>query len=490
MIFKQRHIIYCLLLLFTLNLGCATIFKLKRRPVDELTFQLDSLLSIAGDNAVWSVLVKKLPVGEIVYQRNPYYSLIPASNCKLFTTASALHYLGGDFSITTTVLTDGVVDSNSVLQGSLYIVGGGDPTFSQRFLEYDPLSIFDDWADSLSAMGICEISGDLIGVDTLFSGSLLESSWEWGDLSYHYAVPTSALTFNDNCLQVNIFQDVNLGSIFTEWYPSLTDISVIHNLNVSPALDKNNIAWDWLTSDCELLLYGFLTPRAWEECLIPLENPSLYFMRCFKEAMAAKGISIRGEIELYNPMLEDSTRQEDYTAFIFHHSPPLADIVKVTNTNSVNLYAEQILRISGSAVYGEGSAECGLRAIDSMLIEASIDPASVHLVDGSGLSRHNWVSAEAFCRLLEYCGQSDFADYFLNSLSAYGEGTLNHRIPQNSDLFVLAKTGSMTGVRAFSGYMYFRQEEYIFSFICNNYTCPSSLIEQLIDRSLDLIYRR
>ena len=471
-------------------IGCSALFKFKPGAKEELHLRIDEILSAAGENAVLSVEVIEYPSGEVVYQRNSAYSLIPASNTKLFTTAAALKFLGAEYQISTRIMTDGDVDSSGVLRGDLYLIGGGDPAISRRFTEDDPLCIFREWAAEIADWGVIQINGDIIAVDTLFAPSALESSWEWGDLFHSYAAPASALTFNDNCIDLELYTGEDAGAISCEWYPPLEDFTVTLGLEIAADQEEADCSWRWAVPDYELILTGVVKPNEYKSMKIPVKNPPLYFIRAFNSVLEEEeGISVYGEPKLIG-FDESSVPAESLELIIEHRSPPLTEIIEVINTESVNLYAELVLRTLGSEVYNQGSPQAGLMAIDSMLFEAMIEPGGTHLVDGSGLSRHNWLSAGTIVDLLEYCRISNFGEEFLNSLPQYGEGTLKRRKLETPEFEIRAKTGSMSGVRAFSGYLYNEKGGYIFSFLCNNYMCSPVIVERAMDEALRQIRRR
>ena len=487
--FRGTYTLCLVLVLMAVIIGCSALFKFKPGAAEELRRSLDEILSSAGENAVWSVEVIEYPTGEVIYRRNPAYSLIPASNAKLFTTAAALKFLGGEHRISTLIMIDGDVDSSGILCGNIYIAGGGDPGISRMFTEEDPLNVFREWAAQIAGLGIVQINGDIIAVDTLFAPSALESSWEWGDLFYSYAAPASVLTFNDNCIDLEIYSGEDAGALSCEWYPPLEDFTVTSGLEIIADSAETDYSWRWEVPDCELVLTGVVEPNKCESIRIPVKNPPLYFLRAFECVLEEEGITVYGEPKLFG-FDGTSVPADSLNLLIEHRSPPLSEIVKIINTESVNLYAEQILRALGSEVYGQGSPQAGLKAVDSLMFEAMIEPAGAHLVDGSGLSRHNWLSAGTIVDLLEYCRNSDFGEEFVNSLPQYGEGTLKRRKPAEPGCVIRAKTGSMSGVRAFSGYLCWGEEEYIFSFICNNYVCSSVIVEGAMDEALAQICRR
>jgi D-alanyl-D-alanine carboxypeptidase/D-alanyl-D-alanine-endopeptidase (penicillin-binding protein 4) len=396
---------------------------------------IDSLISSISESALWSINIENLNTGESVFKLNSEKSLIPASGAKLFTSASALRFLGGDYRFETKLLTDGEIDNDSVMQGNLYIVGGGDPTFNRDFPPEDSSAktVFEHWANTLKTLGVRTIAGDAICVDTFFVTPKLEPTWEYGDLKERFTALPGALSFNMNYIESG---------------------------SISP---EDSLRFRW--------------------------NPTLFFAYSLQKEYPQNGIKILGQVRPFNP-ISDTMKVDDLDTLLLDYSPPLREIVKKININSINFYAEQVMRALGRHLYGEGSIEAGLKAVDSLLSETGIDSNLVRLVDGCGLSRHNWVSAGAITELLKYCRRADFAEDFCNSLAQYGQGTLRNRKPLNDNLQVFAKTGSMEGVRSFSGYLLIDDAGYVFSIICNNYICSWREVERAMDQMLVFISER
>lgn len=470
--------------------GCQRIFQSGEVPRDDFCDRIEKHLQPVGQNAVWSIQIREFPGGEVIYQRNPSNCLLPASNAKLFTTAAALKFLGPDYRFTTLLLSDGEADSTGILYGDLYVVGGGDPAFSGMFHDGNPSIVFSRWAEILHDLGIEGTAGNIVGVDTFFTSPSRESSWEWGDLRFAFAASSSALCFNDNCLDLHLFSPGSGEKIVPDWNPPIDDLTVINKLEIAPQGESGKIYWDWIYPDSVLSLSGSITPADSEKIRIPVQNPPRYFLKSIKAVFEGEGLSLDGELMLMN----HSSSGEDSVSLdtlIVHHSPPLSEIVKAINTESVNLYAEQLLRTMGRELYHDGSPETGIDAIYALLDSALINPECVHLVDGSGLSRHNWVSADAVVDLLEYCLTADFADIFITSLARYGEGTLEERSYRGEKHFnISSKTGSMSGVRAHSGYIIADGNEYIFALICNNYSCSGGVVEDAFDNVIAEICRK
>ena len=474
--------------LIVLSAGCGNFFRSKEEIRQRSLSQIiDGIVDGSGKNAVWSIAVKEIDSGEYKYLKDPAKNLVPASNVKLFTTASGMNFLGPEFRFRTIIMADSLPDSNGIIPGNLYIVGGGDPTFSAEFQDGEPANVFSAWNAELREKGIFGISGFLIGVDTLFhKRSLKESSWEWGDLRYYYAAPCGALSYNDNCLNIEINAPLDSGPPLISWNPPLTELVVRQSISISSGISKPEIDADWLFPDSVLVLTGTFPPGGFAEYDIPVENPAKLFMQTLQLTLEYEGFRNEGYL-LFDEM--DFTGDSVATAdtLLVHQSPPLSEIIEVINKESVNLYAEQLLRILGRELYGNGSPKSGLMAVDSLLKSASMNSKGAHFVDGSGLSRHNWVSALVITDLLEYCFKADFSEDYINSLPAYGEGTLKNKHNPAGECRILAKTGSMSGVRARSGYIFFDDKRYVFSILCNNYNCSSAEIEIALDRIIEAV---
>src|SRR5215471_10359769 len=150
-----------------------------------------------------SIEIADVETGEPVFQRNPDSPETIASLTKLFSTASALHFLGADYKFKTTFWRRGDV-KDGVLEGSLLVVGGGDPNISGRFYNDDFNAVFDKWAQGLVQAGIRQVVGDLVLNTSFFDNVARHPDWPEGQEAKWYQAPVSALSFNDNVVLVSI----------------------------------------------------------------------------------------------------------------------------------------------------------------------------------------------------------------------------------------------------------------------------------------------
>ena len=429
--------------------------------VSELREAIDAVIADANmPNAWWTVNVKEVDSGNALYQKDTGRSFIPASNTKLYTTSAALDLLGPDFRYETSVWTDGAIE-NGTLKGNLIIKGSGDPVIGGRFNDGDITRQFRDWADSLKAKGITNIHGSIIGDDNAFDDQALGYGWQWDDLDFWYAAETSALSFNDNCVDFQLIAQAENMPAEMKWEPMMTTFVTATNQTRSVAAEAGITEGYRRLSDSNDFILSSLVPvgRTDFESLT-VKNPTLYFVHVLREVLLKEGISIQG----LAVDIDDLPVQPSYDdGFLFStFSPPFSDIVRVLNKNSQNLYAEQLLKTIAKeapvAGHTPGSASMGVARAKKMFGIAGIDTLRIQLVDGSGLARQNLVTSDMTMNLLLYMAHHpDLAvtRAFMESLPIGGvDGTLSSRMKGTAaENNVRAKTGTVGNASALSGYV-------------------------------------
>ena len=183
----------------------------------------------------------------------------------------------------------------------------------------------------------------------------------------------------------------------------------------------------------------------------------------------------------------------EMTLLAEHLSPPMREVVALINKPSDNLITEITLKTLGREIRGEGTTAAGVQVLREFLQSAGLEMGAVHIVDGSGLSRINGVSAENFVRLLEYMHRSPHAEAFRDSLPVYGvDGTLRNRLrgtPVQGNGY--AKTGSLNRVSSLSGYLRTKSGRWLaFSIIMNAYNAAGSDARALQDKLVQILWER
>jgi D-alanyl-D-alanine carboxypeptidase/D-alanyl-D-alanine-endopeptidase (penicillin-binding protein 4) len=492
-IFKfLRYISICSLLFlisFT-NIGCSRSGAVKQTAGQNSNLQIlqDKISYIISDpnlfNAQIGLYIESIDNGETIFANNEHKLFISASNMKIFTTASALLRFGPGFIYKTKIYSEKSI-KNGVLEGNLVVRGSGDPTIAPRFSNGDSRTFFRTWADSLRANGITRIEGDIIGDESYFMTDPLGYGWQWDDEPFWYSAQISALTFNDNCVDITVVASDKIGEAPAVYLSPPTTYVSIENKAVTTMPDSVRTLYltrPRLENTIQIRNSIPVNKPRYTESL-SVEDPARFFIHVLREVLIEKGIQVNGDIKIVkNP---DQIDYSDYSLVFTHQSPPLSEIVKVVNKRSQNLYAEQIL-ITIAAEYGESaSAEYGIEVVNSTLAKMGISKNEFSMKDGSGLSRFNLISPHTVSLLLRYLSKHDYYPYFYNSLPIAGvDGTLRGRMKKSqAEGYVRAKTGTVGHVRNLSGYVESKSgEKFLFSFLVNNYLLPTPSINNLQDR--------
>ncbi len=435
-------------------------------------------------NANWGVVIQSLKTGEYFYKRNEDKFFIPASNLKLFTTAGGLLLLGPNYKFKTKIWTNGYY-SGSTLYGDLIIQGAGDPTISGRFHNNDINFVFDSWIDSLIDLGIDKIKGNIVGDDNLFDDIGLGEGWAWDYETDWYAAPTSAISFNDNCIDLMIFYDSKSDSVLIKPRPELKNFVILNNVKPAVGSEQSRINVYRERGTNVITVSGKF--KKGTDTLVTystVRNPTQFTILAFKNELEKRGIRVNGyaiDVDEYDRILD----YDKMTLLFTSYSNDLSEIIKVINKNSQNFFAEQLLKTIGLEIKGYGSADNGIAALKELFVEIGLNPDNIYMVDGSGLSSQNMVTPRQIVELLKYMyNKKDIFPYFYNSLPIAGvDGTLGQRMKgASTEGKVRAKTGFISHVRSLSGYALTGDNEPVaFTMIANNFNVPVKLAENLQD---------
>lgn len=467
--FKQRAIF--ILIIFVNS-------EIISQPVSSIQNKIDNLLSADFfQSTLIACDIYDLTKGGILYQKNHKMLLHPASNMKILTSAAGLLFLGPDYKFKTSLYYSGQI-INGTLYGDLYIVGGFDPDFISSDL--------DSLVNIIFLTGIKEITGDIIGdissKDSIFWGN----GWMWDDDPSTDAPYLSALNINDNAVGVFV-KGVNLGDTAEiSIKPQTNFVNIINSAVTISPFDKDSlyIDRDWINRKNTVIVKGtvnqtFSTDKVPREVKLNLFEPEKYFLTLFIEALDSAGIKTKSEFKF--------SVKPDYAVHLFSFERGYDSVMVNLNKTSDNLSAEMILYAMAAEHFDlPASAHNGLKLIDSLIILAGLNPENYRFVDGSGVSRYNLVTAEMLLNLLKYLyyQQSDLYLVLYNSFPIAGvDGTLEDRmIGTAAENNVHAKTGTLSGVSALSGYLTADSGNVIaFSIMVQNYTAESSAARYYID---------
>lgn len=460
--------------LLTAAASPATAATKTAHGVTDLRSDLDAILEDpALADAVSGVVVRSLREDDTLYQRRPGKPLTPASNTKLLTSAAAMEVLGPDYTFDTTVAADDSPD-DGVISGDIYLVGTGDPSLTRE--------AFADLAAEVADSGVTEVSGDLVADDTWFDSRRLAPDWEAADEPYYYAAQISALTVAAN-------DDLDTGVVTATASPGPAEGTPVE-VELAPHTDNltlRNTAWtgppngdrsleitrpsggNTFTASGELPAGGdeFSTLRT-------VHEPTDHAAHLFAEELEREGVTVGGDVERGAQPTETHELAQ-------RGSAPLRELLTPFLKLSNNGHAEILTKAMGREVAGEGSWEAGLPVIESALWQLGVPPSGVKLHDGSGLSRANKLPAATTIHLLDELRAQPWFDTWQEALPLAGDsdrmtgGTLTNRMrgtPAAGN--VQAKTGTLTGVSALSGYVTGADGEPLVFAVLNNQVSAST----------------
>lgn len=398
------------------------------------------------DHTGVALLVVSLDRGDTLFAREDDRLYTPASNRKLFTAASALHWLGPEHRFTTALLSAGRM-SGDTLQGDLVLVGSGDPDLTARDLAA--------LADTLASAARV-VTGDVRADDSRFDDVEWGAGWMWDDGPYWEWPYITALTVADNVVTVTVRPGAEVGApvaIAVDPPNRYVTLNVSATTAAAGAPAELVIDRHWDPKENVIDVTGTLALDAEPvTARRTVEEPALYAATLLLELLEARGVEVLG-IARHGPL--EAAAADTVAA---HASGPLAASIRNFLKVSDNLTGELLVKAVGAAVSGPpGSYETGLAAERAFLAsEVGIDTTAQRLADGSGVSRYNLVTARQIVALLAYMPtRTDLFPAYLDALPVAGvDGTLEERMRGTAaEGRVRAKTGTLNGVTALSGYV-------------------------------------
>jgi len=457
----------------------------------------DTINADRYSGAHWGIQVMDLRTGRSLFRHNSTHLFTPASNTKLLTAATALRRLGPSYRYETRLYVDGPVQ-NGVLRGNLIVRGSGDPTIGGYQQRRDPTEVFRNWADSLKAAGITRIEGDIIGDDDPFSDVPLGEGWSWNDVPYAYAAEINGLVFNANAIDLQVRGRRPGAPGRVTWEPFDTDFVQVRNQSRTvPRDSSSDEEYERPFGENTFTVDSRLFPNEIQEETLTVTEPTRYFTHVLRTVLQREGIPVRGRgVDVDDMSTDPHYAADSVRAVGTYRSPPLRQIVRTMNHESQNLYAEQLLRTlavvhrpdTTSEELTVGSSDLGALVTRMELAEVDIDTSRVQMVDGSGLSRKNYLSPQAMTRLLDFMwteAAPERQSAFYESLPIGGaEGTLEYRYQDGATAQgnVQAKTGTLSGVSALSGYVKTRRGTPLsFVIFCNHHMAETDAVRAAQD---------
>jgi D-alanyl-D-alanine carboxypeptidase/D-alanyl-D-alanine-endopeptidase (penicillin-binding protein 4) len=450
--------------------------------------------------ARWGVSVVSLKDGRVLYARNANQLFTPASNMKIYTTAVALALLGPTYQWRTSVYADSQPDAEGLLKGDLTLYGRGAPDLSAQSKKDSQASLA-QLADDLYQRGVRRISGNVIGDESYFRAEPFGNGWQWNDLQWYFGAEPSALSINDNQVNVEIKPAHNPGEAAIAKVDGTQDYIRLSNETITVKRgEQMTVGVNRGLTNNEIKVWGEI-PLGTRDFgyHLSVHDPAQWAARLLLDILKTRGITVAGEAHTRDFRVAQTSRFEPAEAIELASvlSKPLSEIVRATNKESINLNAELILRTMGRELgkqlppeldthknHERGDDEAGLAVIRQWLNRSGVKTDHLAFHDGSGLSRLDLVTPDASAHLLLAISRSPVASVFRDSLPVAGlDGTLQGRLLPFKNR-ISAKTGSLVYDNSLSGFVSAANgEQLAFSVMCNDQTTLTNstrLIDQIV----------
>ncbi len=404
------------------------------------------------DHATIAAYAVNTKTGTVVLQLDENRSMIPASCLKVVTTAAALHLLGPEFRFKTELVTQGEI-KNGVLHGNVIIRGGGDPCLgSERVksaIAWDRQ--IEKWKEAIDSQGIHEIRGKVIGDASLWEKAQAAPSWLWEDLGNYYGAGASALTFHENMYTLTFKpgKEVGAAAILDRVFPVMPQLCVHTEVVTGPVGSGDGTCIYGSEYNLEQVVRGTV-PAGVEEFSIKgsVPDPAQFCSGLLKEALVKQGIKVGGEFLDGQEVVIQTTI-----------SPPVEEIIYWVNQVSHNLFAEHLLKAMGG-----GRTDQGIKAVHKLGKREGIDLQGMQMVDGSGLSRKNFMTPKQLTTILMKMQSSPHFTSFFASLPEKYPG-------------VRAKDGLMSSTVSLAGY----KGDVVFTIFINNGSSTKEMREKIAE---------
>jgi serine-type D-Ala-D-Ala carboxypeptidase/endopeptidase (penicillin-binding protein 4) len=452
-------------LLLALILLPGTLANSQFRPLEKRRHNVNKLLDevVAAPDfltAGFGFYAIDILSGEVIASVNPDLALRPASTLKLLSTATVLELLGPDFRFETSlILSESADSSGTMIPQNIIIRGDGDPSLGSIYFDTASTRKFlSEWAAAIDSLGLDSLAGGIIADSRIFSYDMVPPSWSWQNMGQYYGAAPCGLTIYDNRYEL-LFRTSERAGLPAQ----LTRINPYIPLELDLQVVSDSITYD------NSYIYGapYSNRRSirgslplGQECFAvsgSMPDPARVAASQLDSILNARGLSLAEPPTTFR-LLEQESASLPSEGRTIHttRSPTLAQIIRETNTHSVNLFAEHCLIHAGMHLGAKGET---LIAADSLLAywkRQGLDTGGLAMHDGSGLSQYDAITPRQMVWLLSYMKtRSAYFEEFYASMAIAGEtGTLETLFKGSvAEGNLRAKSGTISRVKAYAGYV-------------------------------------
>jgi D-alanyl-D-alanine carboxypeptidase/D-alanyl-D-alanine-endopeptidase (penicillin-binding protein 4) len=422
-----------------------------------------------------SLTVLDARTGETVFAVNPNMGLATASTLKTITSITAFNILGKDFQYQTRLGYNGTINADGTLNGDLIIKGAGDPTLgSWRYENTKEAHILDLMIAAVRKAGIKKITGGVVGDDSVFGSQSIPDGWIWEDISNYYGAGTSGLCWRENQFDIK-FKPGRVGGpvSVSHTVPPMPYLGIKSELTYAPSGTGDN-AYAYLPVNGKVMYlrgtYAEDEDKKGISAAVP--DPAYDAAQRLHDTLSLLGISIGKSPESITTLKGKSLPVPPLTSELTTiSSPALSKIIYWLNQKSINLYAEQLLKTIAWKSGKQPTTNSGVQIEQDFWKARGIDPNSLNVVDGSGLSPGDRVTTLTMATILQSAKKELWFKDFYESLPTYNQMKM--------------KSGSILNVVTYAGYQTYKGRELCFSIMVNNYNGSSHSVKEKIYRVLD-----
>jgi D-alanyl-D-alanine carboxypeptidase/D-alanyl-D-alanine-endopeptidase (penicillin-binding protein 4) len=422
-----------------------------------------------------SLTVLDAKTGQQVFAVNPYMGLATASTLKTITTITAFNLLGKDFQYQTRFGYSGAISADGTLNGDIIIKGAGDPTLgSWRYETTKENYILNLMVTALRKAGIKKINGRVIGDDSIFGSQSIPDGWIWQDVGNYYGAGTSGLCWRENAFDIKLRAgQIDSQVAIAREAPAVPYLNFKNELINAPAGTGDN-AYAYLPVGNNLVYVrgSYAIDESKKSISVALPDPAFDAAFRLTDTLRRIGIMVNNEPESTTTLTAKTQLVPQMaTNLTTILSPTLSKIIYWLNQKSINLYAEQLLKTIAWKAGKVPSTANGVEVLQNFWKARGIDPNSLNIVDGSGLSPGDRVTTLTMATILQSAKKESWFPDFYQSLPTYNNMKM--------------KSGSIKNVLTYTGYQTYKGRELCFSIMVNNYNGSSRGIREKMFRVLD-----